>query len=881
VTTSSAEIRRAFLSYFERNGHTVVPSSPLVPANDPTLLFTNAGMVQFKDVFLGVEKRAYRRATSAQKCMRVSGKHNDLENVGPSQRHQTFFEMLGNFSFGDYFKEQAIAFAWEFLVGELGLPPDRLYPTVYLDDDEALGLWQKIAGLPSGRITKLGKKDNFWSMGDTGPCGPCSEIIYDRGEQYCTCGRPDCNLSIDCERWWELWNLVFMQFDQAGDGSMIELPRPSIDTGMGMERITAVIQGVDTNYGTDLFQPIIRRAQEMLGHDETMVRKRIVSYRVIADHSRALTFLISDGVLPGNEGRNYVTRLILRRAARYGRLLGFDRPFLGEMSRVVTDMMGEAYPELVARAEFVRQVIHKEEERFLQTLAVGLDRLDGVLTKIASEGGRTLPGDQAFQLYDTYGFPLELSRDVAAERGMRVDETGFAQAMEAQRQRARAARHFEATQDEVLYRSLDLVPTTFKGYECLRTETRVVALVRDAKPVAMVEAGEDVEIVLAETPFYGESGGQVGDAGFIEGAAGRIEILDTRKPVPEAFVHRGRVVQGRIGVGDIVTAQVDAESRLDVARNHTATHLLHAALRSVLGSHAQQSGSLVAPDRLRFDFSHLAPLTAEEMERIESIVNASIRANMRVGTDVMGHDEAVAGGAIALFGEKYGDTVRVVDIGEDYSCELCGGTHVGATGQIGSFAITGESSIGSGLRRIEAVTGRGAERYVRDRLRLLSKTADILQSDVADVDERADSLMGQLRQQQKDLTRLRSEAAARNADALLSQVREVEGVKVLAARVEASDMDSLRAMSDRFRERLGSAAVVLGAVISGRPAFVVAITSDLVATGLHAGKLAQAVARVTGGGGGGRPGIASAGGKDASKLDAALEQVDQLIISYT
>jgi alanyl-tRNA synthetase len=874
---SSAEIRRRFLSYFEEHGHTVVHSSPLVPANDPTLLFTNAGMVQFKDVFLGAEKRGYRRATSAQKCMRVSGKHNDLENVGPSQRHHTLFEMLGNFSFGDYFKEQAISFAWEFLVHRMGLPPERLYPTVYVDDDEAFSLWQEIAALPPERITRLGKKDNFWSMGDTGPCGPCSEIIYDRGPRHCTCGRPDCNLAIECERWWELWNLVFMQFEQAADGAVTPLPKPSIDTGMGMERMTAVMQGVDTTYETDLFQPVIRRAQELLGHDDDTLRDRVVAYRVIADHSRALTFLISDGVLPGNEGRNYVSRLILRRAARYGKLLGFERPFLGEMSGVVVETMGEAYPELVAREEFVREVIHKEEERFLQTLAVGMDRLDGILNQMQSRGEHTLPGEQAFQLYDTYGFPLELTRDVAKEKGLQLDEAGFTAAMEAQRERARAAQQFEAAEDEALYRSLALAPTVFVGYDCMQTETRIVALVKGGNSVTEVAKGDEVEIVLAETPFYAESGGQVGGTGQIRGEAGRAKIADTQKPLPELHVHRGRVAEGRLTVGETVSAQLDAEYGLDVARNHTATHLLHAALRSVLGSHAQQSGSLVAPDRLRFDFTHLSPLTEAELERVEARVNADIRANMPVVTDVKAYDEAIGGGAIALFGEKYGDTVRVVGVGDGHSRELCGGTHVGATGEIGSLIITGESSIGSGLRRIEAVTGRAAERYVRERLRLLEETAEILQSDAGDIEERANDLMGQLRQQHKELARLRADAAARHAEALLSQVREADGVRFLAAKVEVADMDSLRAMTDRFRERLGSAVVVLGAVIGDRPAFVVAVTSDLVAKGLHAGKLAQVIAQVTGGGGGGRASMASAGGRDVDKLDEALTHVEQYI----
>jgi len=876
---SSAEIRGRFLSYFESKGHTIVPSSSLVPGNDPTLLFTNAGMVQFKDLFLGVEKRGYRRATSAQKCMRVSGKHNDLENVGPSPRHQTLFEMLGNFSFGDYFKEDAIAFAWEFLTQELGLPPTRLYATIYVDDNEAFELWQKVTGMPPEKITRLGKKDNFWSMGDTGPCGPCSEIFYDRGAEHCTCGRPDCSPAFDCDRWPELWNLVFMQFDQAADGTMTPLPKPSIDTGMGMERITTVLQGVDTNYDTDLFQPIIRRIQELLGHDDAAMRENIVSYRVIADHIRALTFLISDGILPGNEGRSYVLRLILRRAARHGKLLGFKEPFLGEMSQVVVEIMGSAYPELVARRDFVREVIHKEEERFLQTLAVGLDRLDGLLKALESQGAKVVPGEKVFQLYDTYGFPFELTRDVARERDMEVDEAGFRSAMEKQRERARAAQRFETGKDEALYRRLSLPRTDFVGYDCLEAEASVLALMREGELVSSVKKGDEVEIVLSQTPFYAEAGGQVGSKGFIQGTSGRADIGNTRKPLAGVHVHYGRMLDGELSVGDTVTAQVDPERRLDIVRNHTATHLLHKALRSVLGPHAQQAGSLVAPDRLRFDFAHLSPLTSDELERVESLVNDAIRENLPVAAEVTSHDKAIASGATALFGEKYGDEVRVLTIGEGYSRELCGGTHVRATGQIGSFIVLSESSIGSGLRRIEAVTGRGAERYVRERFSLLEDVAEVLQSDVPDIRERADALMTQLRRQQKELARLRAEAATRGADALLSRVKEIGGIRVLASEVEVPDMESLRTMTDRFRERLGSAVVVLGSVINERPTFVVAITPDLVKKGLHAGKLAQAVARITGGGGGGRPGMASAGGKDVSKLGDALSQVEKLIVS--
>jgi len=604
--TSSAEIRASFLHYFQERGHTIVPSSSLVPGNDPTLLFTNAGMVQFKDVFLGQEARPYKRATTAQKCMRVSGKHNDLEEVGPSPRHHTFFEMLGNFSFGDYFKAEAIQYAWGYLHGVLGIPADRLYVTIYYEDDEAARLWQKLVGVPSERIIRLGAKDNFWEMGDTGPCGPCSEIIYDRGPQACTCHRPDCNPAYDCDRWLELWNLVFMQYEKLPDGSTVPLPKPSIDTGAGLERIASVLQGVDNNYDTDLFMPIMQRTRELLGHDEATMRANIVPYRVIADHSRAVTFLIGDNVLPGNEGRNYVLRLILRRAARYGRLLGFREPFLAETAQAVIDTMGHHYRELRERQDFIKEAITQEEQRFLMTLDTGLARLDQLIQRLRAEGRSTVPGEEAFRLYDTYGFPLELTRDAAQEAGLVVDEAGFRQAMEAQRERARAAQRFTSDDRAALYRRLALPPTRFVGYETCTAESQVLALVVDGANPDRLEPGAEAELVLAVTPFYGESGGQVGDTGEIRGPNGVFTVENTVRPLPELIVHRGRLREGELAVGQLVTAQVDVERRLDIARNHTATHLLHRALRQVLGEHAAQAGSLVAPDRLRFDFSHLA-----------------------------------------------------------------------------------------------------------------------------------------------------------------------------------------------------------------------------------------------------------------------------------
>ena len=870
---TSAEIRRIFLTYFQDRDHTVVPSSSLVPGNDPTLLFTNAGMVQFKDVFLGTETRAYSRAASAQKCMRVSGKHNDLENVGPSPRHHTFFEMLGNFSFGDYFKQEAIAYAWEFLTEVMGLDKERLYPTIFLDDDEAFALWQEVAGVPATRITRLGKKDNFWAMGDTGPNGPCSEIIYDRGPEHCTCGRPDCNLAIECERWWELWNLVFMQYETRGDGTTHPLPRPSIDTGLGMDRLTAIMQGKNDNYETDLFWPIIQRTQELLGHNDAQRQEQIVSYRVVADHARAIAFLIADGMLPGNEGRNYVLRLILRRAARHGKMLGFEKPFMAEVLKVVMDIMGEHYGELVQRRDFILEAATQEEERFLQTLDIGLNLLDQVIAEVKNTGQTVIPGEKAFQLYDTYGFPLDLTRDVAKEHGLSVDEAGFQAEMEAQRERARAAQRFEVGEEEELYRSLGLSATVFAGYDTVISTAKVLALVRDGQAQEEVGPGQKVQIVLDHTPFYGESGGQVGDAGIIEGPRGRVKVDDTRYPLPELTVHYGQVIEGIVAKGEQVEARVDEERRLDIARNHTATHLLHQALQKVLGDHARQAGSLVAPDRLRFDFTHLQPISAEELRQVEREVNAGIRADMPVEARVTTFDEARASGAIALFGEKYGDTVRMVSVGDHHSRELCGGTHLNSTGQIGFFRIVSESSVGAGLRRIEAVTGRGAEAYVQEQLDLLVEAAAALQARPDNLVQRAKELAEQLREQQRQIEQLSSQAVRQTVEQLLSQAQNVMGVQVLAGQVDADGVERMRQMIDRLRERLESAVIVLAAVIAEKPNLVAAVTPDLVEKGLHAGKLVGQLAKVVGGGGGGRPTMAQAGGRDASKLDKALKQV--------
>ena len=873
---TSAEIRARFLSFFEDRGHTVVKSSSLVPAHDPTLLFANAGMVQFKDTFLGVEKRSYTRATSAQKCMRVSGKHNDLEAVGPSPRHHTFFEMLGNFSFGDYFKRRAIAYAWSFLTEELGLDGQRLYPTVYLDDDEAADLWQEIAGLPADRISRLGEKDNFWAMAETGPCGWTSEITWDRGVDACNCGRPDCSPATECERFLELWNLVFMQFEAHKDGTLTPLPHPSVDTGLGLERITSVIQGVDNNYDTDLFLPIMRRTQELLGHDEGTRRQYLAPYRVIADHSRAIAFLIADGVLPGNEGRNYVLRLVLRRAARFGRLLGFEGPFLTETVQTVIDTMGGHYRELVERQSFIRQVIAQEEERFLGTLSVGLGRLEEIASRLRAEGNTVIPGEEAFRLYDTYGFPLELTRDAAQEAGLTVDEVGFRTAMAEQRERARSAQRFSSESLGELYRQLDLPKTEFVGYETCSADATVIALVCDGETLARADEGMAVDVVLDRTPFYAEAGGQVGDVGVLHTGGSRLAVNDTVKPIADLYVHRSKVVSGSISVGDVVTAEVDEERRLDIARNHTATHLLHGALRRTLGDHAQQAGSLVAPDRLRFDFAHLSPLSPDELRRIEAIVNEQIRANRAVTTQITTYDEALQGGTIALFGEKYAEQVRMVQV-QGFSSELCGGTHMRTTGEIGSFVIISESSIGSGLRRIEAATGRGAQAYLHERLDVLAAIASLVSAHPGEELERVKDLTEQIKQQRREIHELQRGLASQEVDAILNNAVEIKGARVLAAQVIATDVNALREIGDRLRDKLGSALVALGSVIDERPMVVVAVTEDLVARGLHAGKIAGAAARQMGGGGGGRPNMAQAGGKDANRLDEALDCVAELV----
>ncbi|MBX5476062.1 MAG: alanine--tRNA ligase [Clostridia bacterium] len=871
---TSAEIRRAFLEFFEQRGHARVPSSSLVPADDPTLLFTNAGMVQFKDVFTGQRQVPYRRATTAQKCVRAGGKHNDLENVGKTARHHTFFEMLGNFSFGDYFKREAITFAWELVTEVFGLPMERLWATVYREDDEAAQLWQEIAGLPADRIVRLGEKDNFWAMGDTGPCGPCSEILIDRGARY-ACDAPECGIGkCDCDRWLEIWNLVFMQFERGADGTLTPLPKPSVDTGMGLERIASVLQDVDTNWDTDLFLPLLRRVEQLSGRAYDRGPAGF-PFRVIADHARACTFLIADGVVPSNEGRGHVLRRILRRAVRFGRKLGLDRPFLCDMVPAVVDVMGEAYPEIAGAQEFVQSVIRQEEERFGQTLEQGMQLLDELVEEAKRSGRGQISGEDAFRLYDTYGFPLDLTVDAAEEAGLTVDRDGFEAVMQEQRRRARAdwqAKIGAATRGGEWAESLP--PTEFVGYDRLAAEAEVVAIAADGAGRPEAREGERVLVVLSSTPFYAESGGQVGDTGWLEGPAGRARVEDTRKEAG-VFLHAATVTEGRLAVGDVVQARVDENRRRDIMRNHSATHLLHRALKDVLGEHANQAGSLVAPDRLRFDFTALAAPSPDQLAEVEARVNEAVLAAHPVQVRHMKLDEAKAMGAMALFGEKYGEIVRVVSMGP--SIELCGGTHVRNTAEVGLFVLTSEGSVGSGVRRVEAVTGRGAYDYVKRREALLSAAAEAVKAPVEELPAKVEDLMARLKERERELAALRAQAARGEADRLAATAEPVHGVPVVFAEVRDYDADGLRTLADHVRDRLRSGGVVLAARVGERAMLLATFTRDVVERGAHAGEVVARAARAIGGGGGGRPDFAQAGGRDATRLADALKAAREAV----
>ena len=885
---STNEIRQLWFEYWGELNHAAVKSSNLVPANDPTLLLTNAGMVQFKDLFLGLEKREYSRAATSQKCMRVSGKHNDLENVGPSPRHHTFFEMLGNFSFGDYFKKDAIRWAWHLLVDELGLPLERLWFTVYTDDDEAERLWIE-TGAPADRVLRFGKKDNWWAMGDTGPCGPCSEIHYYWGDLD---KQVSGGVNKDDE-YLEIWNLVFMQYDSKPDGTLVPLPKPSVDTGAGLERIASILQGKDNNYDTDAFLPIMQRIGALLGQDDAHRLANLARYRAIADHSRSCTFLIGDGVLPGNEGRSYVLRMILRRAARFGKLIGFEGPFLAQIAETVIDMMGGHYTDLVNKRDFILQTITEEEERFHRTLTLGLGLLDDLMNDLRAAGKSEIAGKDAFRLWDTYGFPVDLTRDVAGDAGFTVDEAGFRAALNEAKERSRETAQEKTAADLSVYGQLlaDLKSQGLVDEEGVKhliyenaaeVDTQIIGLLVNGQRVEEVHAGDTVEIVLPETPFYAESGGQVSDTGEIyffpeemEEPAWVVEVTDTRRRIPGLIVHVGTVTSGSLRVGDPAQASIDTDRRWDIMRNHTGTHVLHAVLRHRLGTHAHQAGSLVAPERLRFDFTHSQPVSKEELADMERLANELILTNYSVNTRWTSYKQAVKEGAMALFGEKYGDEVRVVSFGEEegVSMELCGGTHVDSTAEIGSFRIVSEGSVSSGVRRIEVVTGRYAESLIEERLGTLDRAAGMLRTKPTEVDNAIEQLQAQNQQLQKEVAQLRQKLAQQDTQSLLNQATRVDGFAVLAAPVNAADVDTMRQMSDWFRDKLGSSVVMLGAVIDEKPMLVASVTQDLIGRGMHAGNLVRDAAKVIGGGGGGRPNMAQAGGKDPAKLAEALASV--------
>ncbi|KAF1702140.1 alanine--tRNA ligase [Pseudoxanthomonas kaohsiungensis] len=867
---STARIRSDFLEFFQGKGHTIVPSAPLVPGNDPTLLFTNSGMVQFKDVFLGAEKRSYVRAADVQRCLRAGGKHNDLDSVGYTARHHTFFEMLGNWSFGDYFKKDAIAWAWELLTGVWKLPAERLLVTVYHTDDEAYALWRDMVGVPEERIVRIGDNkgapfasDNFWQMADTGPCGPCTEIFYDHGAHIA--GGPPGSPDEDGDRYIEIWNLVFMQFDRQPDGTLVPLPAPCVDTGMGLERLAAILQHVHSNYEIDIFQALIGKAAELTGTADLENK----SLRVIADHIRASAFLIVDGVLPSNEGRGYVLRRIIRRALRHGWMLGVRQPFFHQLVGTLSDLMGEAYPELPAARELVERALKAEEERFAETLDSGMRIFNDVATRAT---GGMIPGVDVFRLYDTYGFPVDLTADMARERGMSVDMDGFEAAMEQQRETARAAGKFGGGTTLPAELVAQLQPTAFLGYDRLESDgLQVVAILRDGRPAGALEAGEEGIVFLDRTPFYAESGGQVGDTGVLAEAETRFAVADTQKFAGQFHGHVGRLEQGRIAVGDTLAATADGQRRAATVLNHSATHLLHAALREVLGTHVQQKGSLVAPDRLRFDFSHFQPMTAAELAEVERRVNAQVRANHAAEVHHMAMQEALDFGAMALFGEKYGEHVRVLRMG-DTSTELCGGTHVGRTGDIGVFKITGEGGVSAGVRRIEAVTGQGALDYIAAEERSLDEAAAALGGNRGDVADKARALADRIRRLEREIESFKAKAASSAAADLAAAAVDVAGIKVLAARLEGIDAKGLREAVDRLKQQLGDTVVLLAGAQDGKAALVAGVNGS--ATGrVKAGELLAHVAGRIGGKGGGRPDLAQGGGEDGPALALALDEV--------
>jgi len=868
----SNEIRQLFLDFFRQKGHEILPSSPLIPKDDPTLLFTNAGMVQFKSVFLGDEESPYKRAVTVQKCLRAGGKHNDLENVGRTARHHTFFEMLGNFSFGDYFKKEAIKWAWEFLTDGVKLPKNKLLISIYEKDDESASIWQNEVGIEPAKIFRLGEKDNFWQMGDTGPCGPCSEILIDQGPEM-SCNRPDCKVGCDCDRFLEIWNLVFMQYSRDSSGKLTPLPKPSIDTGMGVERLSAVLQGKKSNFDTDLFSPIIKNTENISGKKYGSDPSVDTSIRVIADHIRAIAFVLSEGLIPSNEGRGYVLRRIIRRAARHGFMLGIDEPFLHRVIDSVYDMMSEPYPELLEDTHRSKKILRFEEERFAHTLSTGMQILDKLIKELKSAKKDIIPGSELFKLYDTYGFPLDLSHDIAEDNKLKIDNQGFIKEMELQKTRARAS--WVKAEEEVsgVYREILSATgrTKFLGYETLQTESAVNAIVKDGLSVEEAGEGDGVEIILNKTPFYGEAGGQVGDKGTIKAKGLKIDVLDTKK-FNDVVLHIAAIKKGTIRKGMTLHASIDEDRRKSIMRNHTATHLLHAALRTILGDHIKQAGSLVAPERLRFDFTHFYAIDDRELQEIEEIVNEKIIKNLPVSTTWTTLDDAVAKGAIALFGEKYGESVRVVRAG-DFSAELCGGTHCTATGEMGPFKIISEGSVAAGIRRLEAITGFTTLDFIRSEENELKKAANLLRIKELKVSEKLEKFMNEFKLQEKELEKMKSKSAFENVSSILQKAVSIDKIKVLSCRIDGHDIKTLRNLADIIKEKIVSGVVVLGSLKDGHVSYVAAVTKDLTSR-LAAEEILRAV---TGGKGGGRADMAQGGTKDIEGIDKVISSVIDIV----
>lgn len=870
---NSREIRAQFLEYFKSKGHKIISSAPLIPKHDPTLLFVNAGMVPLKAFFLGEEKSPYSRAVSCQKCLRAGGKHSDLEHVGHTGRHHTFFEMLGNFSFNDYFKREAIAFAWELLTEWFNLPEDRLWVSVYEEDEEAGRLWSEVTGIKADRIVYLGAKDNFWQMADTGPCGPCSEIIIDNGESA-GCGKEGCFVGCECDRFLELWNLVFMQYSRNENGSLTRLSNPSIDTGMGLERICTVLQGKITSFDTDIFQPIIKDISSITGVSYGLSKDSDISIRIIADHIRAIVFLLSEGLVPSNEGRGYVLRRIIRRASRHARLLNMDEPCLYRLTSSVTSVMGDVYPEILDEQGRIEKILRVEEERFIRTVETGMGIFDEVISRLKKDGAVIIPGEEIFRLYDTYGFPVDLARDIAIDAGLKIDEEGFKRQMQIQRERARASWVGEEKAPASIYRELTakIGETEFVGYETFESESVIKAIIKDGKVINEAFKGEVVEVFLDKTPFYGESGGQVGDTGEITGWDLTATALDTKKPLEGLHSHIVKIKDGKLRVGDKVKCRIDAEKRKAIMRNHTATHLLHAALRSVLGDHVRQAGSLVSAEKLRFDFTHFSALTEYEIYTIETLLNEKILENLSVVTTTTDIKTAIESGAIALFGERYGEAVRIVSV-PGFSSELCGGTHCRATGEIGLFVIISEGSVASGIRRIEALTGTAAYSYLKNKVAELKKINELLKTDKAYTS--VEKLLSEIKTLQSEIETIKSKAA-KDLVAITEHKRKINGITVLSQRIDGMELKDLRNLADNVRDRIGSGIIFIASAKNMQASMVAMVTKDLVGK-FDASKILKEVAEIAGGSGGGRPEMAQGGTKDIEKLDRALESVYEIV----